>query len=118
MVTKSFNKANLAELRKELNSVLEKYGVESGLDFVVGNMKYMETTVTITLEATIKGEKNKSEITLERYSEFKSGDEVLIPNLGKCTIVGYNLRSYKFPYVVKTAAGKTYKVNEKSLKKL
>lgn len=102
----SFDRQNLKALRSEMQAVLEKYGVKSGLEINVGNMSFDDAEVSIKVKAKVKGA-----VTLE--------DKVLlmeVKNLGlKMSnsrgdkLVKYNTRARKMPFVYSDASGKMYK---------
>lgn len=109
-----FDKTNLKALRAEMNALLNKYGVDTNIEFTVGNMKFSEAEVEIKVTAKVSGAKTFSNVILESRAaalglklKNKFGDE----------LVDYNTRSYKFPFVfVDAKDGKRYKCDERMAK--
>lgn len=109
-----FDKKNLTALRAEMNALLNKYGIESNIEFEVGNMKFSEAEVEIKVKAKIVGAKTFTNVILEsRVAALglklknKFGDE----------LVDYNTRAHKMPFVYRNAGdGKLYKCDERMAK--
>jgi hypothetical protein len=105
-----FDRTNLNALRAEMAVLLNKYGVDSNLEFEVGNMKFSANEVEIKVKAKVKGAKTLTNVILEsRVAALgiklknKAGDE----------LVDYNTRAPKMPFVYRNAAdGKLYKCAE------
>ena len=110
-VTK-FDKATLKALRTEMQAVLDKFG--ANIQFEVGNMRFSDAEVDIKVKATIKGATTRADIVLlsimnayKLKQTASNGD----------TLVQYNSRSYKYPFVFRKADdGKLYKLDERSAK--
>lgn len=109
-----FDKTSLNALRAEMQALLTKYGVDSNIEFEVGNMKFSAAEVEIKVSAKITGAKTLTNMILESRvaalgltMKNKFGDE----------LVDYNSRCYKMPFVYLNAAdGKRYKCDERSAK--
>lgn len=109
-----FDRKNLNALRAEMNALLNKYGIESNIEFEVGNMKFSESEVEIKVKAKIVGAKTFTNVILESRvaalglkMKNKIGDE----------LVDYNTKAYKMPFVYRNAAdGKLYKCDERLAK--
>jgi hypothetical protein len=109
-----FDRTNLNALRAEMAALLNKYGVDSNLEFEVGNMKFSANEVEIKVKAKVKGAKTLTNVILEsRVAALgiklknKAGDE----------LVDYNTRAPKMPFVyINAADGKRYKCDERMAK--
>ena len=109
-----FDKRTLTALRAEMQAVLEKYGVDSNLSIEVGNMKFSEAEVEIKVKAKINGAQTMSDaILLSRCQALG----LKIRNAAGDTLVEYNTRSWKMPFVYRNATdGKLYKCDERMAK--
>lgn len=109
-----FDKTNLKALRAEMNALLNKYGVDTNIEFTVGDMKFSEAEVEIKVKAKVTGAKTFTNMILESRAaalglkmKNKFGDE----------LVDYNTRAYKMPFVyINAADGKRYKCDERMAK--
>jgi hypothetical protein len=109
-----FDKTSLKALRIEMQALLNKYGVDSNVEFEVGNMKFSAAEVEIKVKAKVKGAKTFTNVILESRAaalglklKNKFGDE----------LVDYNTRAHKMPFVYLNAAdGKRYKCDERMAK--
>ena len=109
-----FDRKNLNALRAEMQALLSKYGIDSNLEFEVGNMKFSESEVEIKVKAKVVGAKTFSNVILETRAaalglklKNKFGDE----------LVDYNTKAYKMPFVyINAADGKRYKCSEQMAK--
>ncbi len=105
----SFNKNTLKALRAEMDALLSKYGIDSNLEIEVGNMRFSDSEVDIKVKAKIKGATTHADtVLLSIMNAYKlkqtasNGD----------TLVQYNSRSYKYPFVFRKAEdGKLYKLD-------
>ncbi len=105
-----FDKTNLKALRSEMEALLNKYGVNSNLEFSVGNMKFSEGDVEIKVNAKVKGAKTFSNVMLETRAASMG---LKLTNSYGDKLVDYNTRSYKYPFVYLSAKdGKRYKCDE------
>ena len=109
-----FDRTNLNALRAEMSALLSKYGVDSNLEFEVGNMKFSEAEVEIKVKAKVKGAKTLTNVILEsRVAALglklknKFGDE----------LVDYNTRTHKMPFVYRCGnTGKMFKCDDRTAK--
>jgi hypothetical protein len=110
----NFDRKNLTALRNEMSALLSKYGIDSNLEFEVGNMKFSANEVEIKVKAKVKGAKTLTNVILESRAatlglklKNKFGDE----------LVDYNTRAPKMPFVyINAADGKRYKCDERLAK--
>lgn len=109
-----FDRKNLTALRAEMSALLKKFGVDTNLEFEVGNMKFSESEVEIKIKAKVAGAKTRTNVILESRvaalglkMKNSAGDE----------LVDYNTKAYKMPFVYLNARdGKRYKCDENSAK--
>jgi hypothetical protein len=102
----NFDRQNLKALRSEMQALLEKYGVKSNLEVKVGNMSFSDAEVSIKVNAKVKGA-----VTIEDkilLMEVKDLGLTMTNSLGE-TLVKYNTRARKMPFVYSDANGKMYK---------
>ena len=107
-----FNRANLLELREELNGALSDLAEQLGISIEIGNMRFSEHSVSIKLDANIQGQLKATETNLEQYTDYKVGDIIDLPNTrlsGKIIVEGYNSKASKYPLLVSNN-GKSYKI--------
>lgn len=116
MKYQNFDKANLRNLRNEMDAVLAKYGVSANLAFEVGNMKFSDAEVEIKVKATVKGAKTRTDTMLEMYAKMSG-----ITNLTNAKgdrLIEFRTRSPKYPFVYEGADGRRYKCSETQAKML
>lgn len=69
----TFTKDNLNDIRKELNGVLESYGVTKDIEFKFGNITFEDNSFRTTLQAfNTAGGNDSSKLEFEKYC-FKFG---------------------------------------------
>ena len=102
-----FDRKNLQALRAEMEAVLAKYGVDSNLQFEVGQMKFSDSEVQIKVSAKVKGAKTFNDVVLE--SRVKALGLVMEKNGAK--LVRYDSKKYKMPFIYEKG-GKLYKTSE------
>lgn len=109
-----FDRTNLKALRAEMQAVLEKYGVASNLEIVVGNMSFSESEVQIKVSAKVKGAKTFSNVILESRAKALG---LKMKNSAGDELVDYSTRSYKMPFVYRCGkTGKMFKCDERMAK--
>jgi hypothetical protein len=109
-----FDRKNLNALRAEMQALLSKYGIDSNLDFEVGNMKFSEAEVEIKVSAKIAGAKTMTNVILE--SRVAALGLTMKNALGD-ELLDYNTRAHKMPFVYLNARdGKRYKCDERTAK--
>lgn len=101
----NFTKANLNTLRKELNEVLSKYGLDANLEFDVGNMRFSEHDVEIKVKAKVTGAKTMEDKLLEQQVV---GLGLKMVGVNGQKLVGYNSSNWKYPFIYEHR-GKRYK---------
>jgi len=109
-----FDSKNLNNLRAEMSALLSKYGINSNLEFEVGNMKFTEAEVEIKVKAKVVGAKTRADSILETMIKLKG---LKLKNAKGDELVGYNTRAHKMPFIyLKAADGKRYKCAEATAK--
>jgi hypothetical protein len=109
-----FDRKNLNALRDEMSALLKKYGVDTNLEFEVGNMKFSEAEVEIKVKAKVVGAKTLTNVILE--SRVAALGMKLTNRFGD-QLVDYNTRAHKMPFVyINAADGKRYKCTEQMAK--
>jgi hypothetical protein len=108
----NFDRKNLNTLRAEMDALLKKYGVESNLEFTIGNMRFSDTEVDIKVKAKISGAPSRSEQALGpimRQYDFKQ-----IGRDGR-KLVEYKKRNHKYPFIFEYT-GKRFKCSYEKAK--
>lgn len=109
-----FDRTNLNALRAEMAALLNKYGVDSNLEFEVGNMKFSAAEVEIKVKAKVKGAKTLTNVILESRVAALG---IKLKNKAGDQLVDYNTRAHKMPFVyINAADGKRYKCTEQMAK--
>ena len=109
MQYQKFDKPTLKALRAEMNAVLEKYGVDSNLDIEVGNMRFSDAKVDITVTAKIKGKKTREDIMLDMEIEHLN---IMKEKNGR-RLVEYRTRNHKYPFIYEEIkSGKLFKCSK------
>ena len=112
----SFDKKNIAALRAEMNTVLQKYGAYANLEIEVGNMRFSSAEVEIKVTAKVKGAKTFTDTILESRA---SALGLKMKNKNGDVLVDYKTRNWKMPFVYLSAKdGKRYKCDERMVKML
>lgn len=109
-----FQKSNLKALRREMQELLDKYGVDSNLEFEVGNMSFSDSEVNIKVSAKVKGAQTMADVMLITRAQVL-GLSLEKNGYGE-KLVGYNSRAYKMPFIYETKNGKRFKCDERSAK--
>ena len=109
MITK-FDKATLQAIRRDLNAVLAKYAEANGMEMSVGNIKFSDGDFEAKVNAKIKGAKTMTDKILESVMAARGLQEM---GTGGRKLVGYNSRSYKYPFVYEKG-GKRFKCSDES----
>lgn len=102
----SLNKPDLQKIRVELNKVLAKYGADVNLEFTLGNINFTSGDFRVKLEGKVKGAETRDDKVLDRMISQHN-----LSRNSRCgaTLVGYNSRAHRYPFLYKESSGKTYK---------
>lgn len=105
---KEFNKANLKNVREDISAILSKYAKDNGIEIKIGNISFNSGSFSTKMEATVLGAETIDETILKQVMAIKN-----LSRTSKCgkTLVGYNTRAGKYPFVFESA-GKKYKCSE------
>jgi hypothetical protein len=112
MITE-FNKTNLTTVRADINALLAKYGADNGIDFDIGGISFNGNSFTTKLKATVKGAVTKEDIILNQVMSINN-----LAKNSKCgkTLIEYNTRAGKYPFIYQDAVGKKFKCSEAQAK--
>jgi hypothetical protein len=112
MITE-FNKTNLTTVRADINALLAKYGADNGIDFDIGSISFNGSSFTTKLKATVKGAVTKEDIVLNHVMAVKN-----LAKKSMCgkTLIEYNTRAGKYPFIYQDAVGKKFKCSEAQAK--
>lgn len=111
----TFNKTNLNVLRKELEDVLKKHGVQDGLNFSIGKISFMDASCKIEVTAKIEGAQTFEDVMLETRIQSLKLKRV---NSQGYRLVEYMPRNYKMPFVYETPNGKRFKCGDEQVIRL
>lgn len=126
----ALTKANVANLRKELEAALKIVAQKTGVDFTVGIIRYDASTARCKIEGVVRGATgavapvSPKEAALGRYAyllgnAFDENKEYRCPSLGVIKVVGYNAKAHKYPFIVQQkTTGKKYKFTTLSVKNM
>lgn len=111
----NFDKVTLKALRAEMQEVMNKYAAAANLSIEVGAMKFSDAEVEIKVKAKVVGAVTMTDKLLE--SAARTAGITKFKNSAGDQLVGYNSRSYKYPFVYVSATdGKHYKCSGTSAK--
>lgn len=103
----NFDRTNLKTFRVEMQELLNKYGVNSNVEFTVGNMSFTKAEVNVKISAKIAGAKTIGDSVLESISNRLG----LILEKNGAKLVSYDSKKHKYPFIYEIA-GKRYKTSE------
>jgi hypothetical protein len=81
MAYKEFNKANVKDLRADINSLLESYAAENNLTINIGNISYDNATVSCKgFLVAIKGASSPKRLRISKLTGFNANayDETFV----------------------------------------
>ena len=110
-----FDRNSLKVFRAEMQNLLNKYGIGSNVEFVIGNMKFSDVEVDIKVYAKIVGRKTFNNLQFESRVASLG---LQLKNAFGDELVDYNSKAYKMPFVYVKANGKKYKCDERTAKML
>lgn len=108
-----FNKLTLRILRSEIDAALASVGAKHGIDLKAGNARFTADSATFKLECSLLNSDGKAETkeltALKAYHPDLVNKQVSIGRGITGTIVGFNARAQKYPFLLQTPKG-VYKI--------
>lgn len=106
-----FNKIECGRLRKELQEVLNKYGIDKNIEFDIGSMKFTNESVDVKITTKIKGGKSFKERVIDASLKNNADWHNLTTEVVKDRqLVGYNSRQYRYPFIyINVSTNQKYK---------
>ena len=102
-----FQPSNLEELREKLVVALEQVSEEYGILFKIGRFSYTSDSFDFKTNVRVEGAKSHEEVRkelevehLERFTDYKKGDEIKVEGLGISIVKGFNMRARKYKLLV------------------
>lgn len=120
------------KIHKELNFAISEICKKYNLQFKPSTLRFTSTSIRMTVEANSIN--NNGEIVLSTINNAKMiglikryhsnaqipnkiiGNFFNVSDLGRCEIIDFKPNSKKYPFIVKTSMGSTYKVSPISIK--
>ena len=119
-----FQPSNLEELREKLVVALEQVSEEYGILFKIGRFSYTSDSFDFKTNVRVEGAKSHEEVRkelevehLERFTDYKKGDEIKVEGLGISIVKGFNMRARKYKLLVKYN-GKSYGIRNRTYPKV
>ncbi len=111
------------EMMEAINKIAEKYNIKTN----GARVNYSESEFNLTVKMNIMGDDGKKVITSANQSraawalmstsahgcDNPLGKKITISEIGECTIVDYNSRCSRYPFIVENSRGKQWKVTAK-----
>ena len=107
-----FDRSTLRNLRDEMQALLESYGVQTNLEFSVGNMSFSEAEVNIKVAAKVKGATTQVDRILQMEADRLGLD---MENAQGEKLVSYKTRARKTPFIWSSPDGKMYRTDERGI---
>lgn len=119
----AFEKNNLKELRKDIETALKAVAEKHDINISTGSIRFTASSATIKLEAVVKGETgvaiNPHADALKRFGKMYLGQEFEMDKvystqqLGDIYFVGLNRRAHKKPFIIKQiSTGKEFVISD------
>lgn len=109
-----FNKLTLRMLRTDIDSALASVGTKYGIDLKAGNARFTADSATFKLECSLLNSDGKAETkeltALKAYHPDLVNKQVSIGRGIAGTIIGFNSRAQKYPFLLQTPKG-VYKIS-------
>ena len=122
-------RANIGQIRADIEAAMKAIYAKHGIDVVVGNIRYNDSSFRCKLEGNVRGANGTvatpkaaalgkiAKITLG--SAFDETKTYHSPSLGRVKVTGYNEKAFKYPFVVKQlSTGKQFKITTMSAKSI
>lgn len=112
------DRKNIDGIRKEMQAVLDKYGLDSNMEISIGNIKFSDTSFDAKVSVKISGEKSFQEKQAD--SELNLMANFYNLSLEECNgkrLTSYKSQNHKYPFIfLNTTDGKSYKCSEAQAK--
>ncbi len=109
-----FDKPTLRALRADIDAALAAVGAKHGISLSAGNARFDANTVTFKLNCVLLNSDGKAEtremLDLKALYPQLVNKRVSIGPRTNGTIVGFNARAQKYPFLLKTPKG-VYKIS-------
>ena len=112
----AINKAVCGQLRADLTKLLEAYGEANNLKFHVGNMSYQDMEVSIKLTAAVKGGVSETGVVVNAKIEQVAKDFDLLISKNGNTLVDYQPRKHRYPFIYQDATGHRFQCDRTRVK--
>jgi hypothetical protein len=119
----ALTKLQVQMARAEINKALATIAAKTGMDFTIGNIRFDATGMRTKLVGTVRGAAGLPQNVVAdpkavalRQKAYLLGNNVDLTksyhstSLGVFKFTGFNTRGKKYPFFVKTASGKGYKI--------
>ena len=117
-------KSQVASIRADLATAFTAVAQKHGVDFSIGNIRFSPESMRTTLTGVVRSAATSvtaGPVDLKALALAKSGKLLLGPtfnpaakyyskSIGIVSFAGYNSRARAYPFIVKTASGKRYKI--------
>ena len=113
MKIKQFDKATLKAVRADINAVLTKYGVSSGMDFELGSIRFTSASFELKVSAKIKGAVTLDDQIMQSRATALG---LKMTGLEGRTLVKYNTRAKAYPFIY-SQNGKMFKCSTEQAKR-
>lgn len=113
MKVEQITASNIEIIRRELNAVLAKHGMDTNMTFNVGNIRYLEGSFTAKIEGVVQGMKSKNESALDRVLKTMN---LKVDGIGGRKLIEFNSRASRYPFVYEEADGSRYKCSHSQAK--
>jgi len=135
MTITSFSRSNIESMRREVEAALAAVSAKHGLVIQVGRITYNASEFRCKLTAVPKTAVPANPLvsadprrSIEAVALAQNGRWLLgpvdfskvytHPSLGRATVIGYAPKRHKYPFTVKTGAGRTLKITTQMAKAL
>ena len=113
-------KLDVKVLRREMNEALATIASKHNVNLVTGNCRYNSKNATFKIELSLlddDGEvEDKKLIALRQYYPNLVNKHIKLNDGTDTTVVGYNSRAKKYPFIVSTKSGQLFKITERTVK--
>lgn len=108
---KEFNRKNLQTINAELDVLISKYAKDNGIELSISKIKFTGVEFHATLNGKIKNALTREDARLSLEMRVQGLNKVSV--CGKKTLVGFNPKSYKYPFIFEEN-GQKYKIGREA----